>query len=170
MNIKGTILFFLIISFNLTNSQEYQPFKSGEWLKYKISYSGWVKAGEATLSLKEDKFKEFFHVKAIGKTTGPIKWFFKVEDYYQSYFSIKSGLPKKFIRKINEGGYKKNLTIEFDQSTNKAIVNNIKNKSVWFSTECDLIFSIVDKPIPRVGKLTILSKAILSEVFSISRT
>ena len=54
MNIKGTILFFLIISFNLTNSQEYQPFKSGEWLKYKISYSGWLKAGEATMQLNKD--------------------------------------------------------------------------------------------------------------------
>ena len=38
----------------------------------------------------EDKVKEFYHVKAIGKTTGPIKWFFKVEDYYQSYFSKKT--------------------------------------------------------------------------------
>ena len=126
---KKTLVLIFFFLFNLSIGQDQSAYKSGEWLSFKISYSGWVKAGEATLSLKEDKFKEFFHVKAIGKTTGPIKWFFKVEDYYQSYFSIKSGLPKKFIRKINEGGYKKNLTIEFDQSTNKAIVNNIKNKS-----------------------------------------
>ena len=28
-------------------------FKSGEWFKYKLSYSGWFKAGEATVNLIE---------------------------------------------------------------------------------------------------------------------
>jgi hypothetical protein len=122
---KKTIILIFFIS-NLCFGQDQSAYKSGEWLSFKLSYSGWIKAGKATLKLKEDKVKEFYHVKAIGKTTGPIKWFFKVEDYYQSYFSKKTGLPKKFIRKINEGGHTKNLTIDFDQITNKAIVNNIK--------------------------------------------
>ncbi len=126
---KKTIILIFFIS-NLCFGQDQSPYKNGEWLSFKLSYSGWIKAGKATLKLKEDKLNELFHVKAIGKTTGPIKWFFKVEDYYQSYFSKKTGLPKKFIRKINEGGHTKNLTIDFDQSNNKAIVNNIKKKSV----------------------------------------
>ena len=126
---KKTIILIFFIS-NLCFGQDQSPYKNGEWLSFKLSYSGWIKAGNATLKLKEDKLKELYHVKAIGKTTGPIKWFFKVEDYYQSYFSNKTGLPKKFIRKINEGGHTKNLTIDFDQSNNKAIVNNIKKKSV----------------------------------------
>jgi hypothetical protein len=126
---KKTIILIFFIS-NLCFGQDQLPYKNGEWLSFKLSYSGWIKAGKATLKLKEDKLKELYHVKAIGKTTGPIKWFFKVEDYYQSYFSNKTGLPKKFIRKINEGGHTKNLTIDFDQINNKAIVNNIKKKSV----------------------------------------
>ena len=126
---KKTIILIFFIS-NLCFGQDQSPYKNGEWLSFKLSYSGWIKAGKATLKLKEDKLNELFHVKAIGKTTGPIKWFFKVEDYYQSYFSKRTGLPKKFIRKINEGGHTKNLTIDFDQSTNKAIVNNIKKSSV----------------------------------------
>ena len=96
---KKTIILIFFIS-NLCFGQDQSAYKSGEWLSFKLSYSGWIKAGKATLKLKEDKLKEFYHVKAIGKTTGPIKWFFKVEDYYQSYFSNKTGLPKKFIRKI----------------------------------------------------------------------
>jgi hypothetical protein len=126
---KKTIILIFFIS-NLCFGQDQLPYKNGEWLSFKLSYSGWIKAGKATLKLKEDKLKELYHVKAIGKTTGPIKWFFKVEDYYQSYFSNKTGLPKKFIRKINEGGHTKNLTIDFDQINNKAIVNNIKKKLV----------------------------------------
>ena len=132
---KKTIILIFFIS-NLSFGQEQSPYKSGEWLSFKLSYSGWIKAGKASLKLKEDKLKELYHVKAIGKTLGPIKWFFKVEDYYQSYFSKKTGLPKKFIRNIYEGGHTKNLTIDFDQITNKAIVNNIKKGSVKeFSTK-----------------------------------
>ena len=52
MNIKRIILFLLIINFNTINSQEFKPFKSGEWLKYKISYSGWLKAVKGTLAVK----------------------------------------------------------------------------------------------------------------------
>ena len=126
---KKTLILILFISI-LCFGQDQSPYKNGEWLNFKLSYSGWIKAGKASLTLKEDKLNELYHVKAIGKTTGPIKWFFKVEDYYQSYFSKKTGLPKKFIRKINEGGHTKNLTIDFDQTTNKAIVNNIKKNSV----------------------------------------
>ena len=135
---KIIVLIFLFLS-NFSIGQDQSAYKSGEWLSFKMSYSGWLKAGKATLKLTEDKLSELYHVKAIGKTTGPIKWFFKVEDYYQSYFSNKSGLPKKFIRKINEGGHTKNLTIDFDQSNNKAIVNNIKKKSTnEFTTNEDV--------------------------------
>ena len=128
MNIKRIILFLLIINFNTINSQEFKPFKSGEWLKYKISYSGWFKAGEATMALTNDTLdnKEFYHVVAIGKTVGPINWFFKVNDRYESYFDKKNTSPYKFIRNINEGGYTKNLSIYFDHNLDKAIINNIK--------------------------------------------
>ena len=70
--------------------------------------------------------KEFYHVVAIGKTVGPINWFFKVNDRYESYFDKKNTSPYKFIRNINEGGYTKNLSIYFDHNLDKAIINNIK--------------------------------------------
>ena len=97
---KKTLILIFFISI-LCFGQDQSPYKNGEWLNFKLSYSGWIKAGKASLTLKEDKLNELYHVKAIGKTTGPIKWFFKVEDYYQSYFSNKTGLPKKFIGKIS---------------------------------------------------------------------
>ena len=128
MNIKRMILFLLIINFNTINSQEFKPFKSGEWLKYKISYSGWLKAGEATMVITNDTLdnRQFYHVVAIGKTVGPINWFFKVNDRYESYFDKKNTSPYKFIRNINEGGYTKNLSIYFDHNLEKAIIHNIK--------------------------------------------
>ena len=102
MNIKGAIFFFLIMSFNSINSQNHDPYKSGEWLKYKISYNGLLKAGEAIVELNKDTIdnKELFHVVAIGRTTGIINWFFKVNDRYESYFNLEDTRPYKFIRNI----------------------------------------------------------------------
>ncbi len=71
-----------------------------------------------------------FHAKAFGETSGIARWFFKVEDYYESYFDQTTILPYKFIRDINEGGYTKNVEIEFDHMLKKAKVNNKKKKVI----------------------------------------
>ena len=81
--------FVLIFIFNQDNtySQNKDAFRAGEWLKYKISYSGWFKAGEATVNLSHTNNQ--LHAKMIGKSTGPINLFFKVYDRYESYFDIE---------------------------------------------------------------------------------
>ena len=101
-------------------------FKTGEWFKYKLSYSGWFKAGEATVNLNEDvNNNQLLHAKMIGKSTGAVDLFFKVYDTYESYFHKKNIKPYRFIRNINEGGYTKNIEILFDQTTKVAKVNNL---------------------------------------------
>lgn len=110
-------------------SQAESAFDTGEWLKFKMSYSNWFKAGEATLKINESVInnKSVFHVVGNGWTTGPIKWFFKVKDRYESYFDKQTGLPYKFIRDIYEGGYTKNIEIDFDQDNQKAYINDKKH-------------------------------------------
>lgn len=124
-----SVLFFTVITF----SQEKEPvFKDGEWLKFKMSYSGFLKAGNATLSLNEEslKGKKVLHATAKGWTTGMIKWFFKVNDNYQSYFDKQTGKPYLFKRKIDEGGYKKNKQIAFNQQKNTVHIQDfIKQKA-----------------------------------------
>lgn len=128
---KKNLLILLVIALvQLSFTQDESAYKAGEWFKFKMSYSGWMKAGEATLEIKNDVLndKPVFHVIGKGKTTGPIRWFFKVKDRYESYFDQETNLPYKFIRDINEGGHTKKLEIEFDQENQKAHVNNIKKK------------------------------------------
>ena len=121
------IPFFLL--FNFSNAQNDMAFKNGEWFKYKLSYSGWFKAGEATVNLNEDvNNNQLLHAKMIGKSTGAVNLFFKVYDRYESYFYKKNIKPYRFIRNINEGGYTKNIEILFDQTTKVAKVNNLKKK------------------------------------------
>lgn len=119
-------------------SQNDASFGDGEWFKFRMSYSGFLKAGNATLSVKETKLndKQVYHVVGKGWTTGMIKWFFKVKDRYESYFDKETLLPYKFIRNIDEGGYTKDIEIDFDHNENKAYVNDKKNnvKTVYATT------------------------------------
>ena len=132
-NLMKQILVFLIIILGLAvpNAQSESSFQSGEWLKFKLNYSGWVKAGNATLEVKQSTFKNraVCHVIGKGWTTGAIKWFFKVNDHYESYFDKASGRPYKFIRDINEGGHVKNRVIEFDYEKKIALVNDLRHKT-----------------------------------------
>lgn len=124
---KFYFLIILLLACNLSNAQDKMAFKSGEWFKYKISYSGWFKAGEATVNLYDSDYNdELFHAKMIAKSTGAVNLFFKVYDRYESYFNKNNILPNKFIRNIDEGGYTKNLEILFNQKNKIATVNDFK--------------------------------------------
>lgn len=103
-------------------------FQEGEWLKFRLHY-GILNASYATLHLTSDIVKgvPVYHVVGKGKTTGFASLFFKVDDTYESYFGKEDGKPYKFIRKIDEGGYTKDVEITFDHDRDVAILNDKKN-------------------------------------------
>lgn len=103
-------------------------FKSGEWLKFRIHY-GFLNASYATLHVLNDSIDSIpvYHVVGKGKTTGFASLFFKVDDTYESYFDKQDGKPYRFIRKINEGGYKKDIEINFDYAQDLAVLDDKKN-------------------------------------------
>ena len=133
---KVLLILITLCTTQVSLAQQESAFGDGEWFKFRMSYSGFLKAGNATLTVKDTKLddKEVYHVVGKGWTTGMIKWFFKVKDDYQSYFDIETGKPYLFKRKINEGGYKKNRHITFDQENNTAYVQDfIKKKESTIS-------------------------------------
>jgi len=127
---KRLLILLMFVTMQMSFAQRESAFDTGEWFKFRMSYSGWMKAGNATLTVNDSNIKgrPVYHVVGKGWTTGAIKWFFKVEDRYESFFDKESGLPYKFIRDIDEGGHTKNLEIEFDHKNRKAHINNIKHK------------------------------------------
>ncbi|WP_299366030.1 DUF3108 domain-containing protein [Winogradskyella sp.] len=135
-----TILVFLV-GLKAPSVQKETAFQSGEWFKFRMSYSGWFKAGEGTLKVEEKKLKgkTVYHVVGKGKTTGIVNTFFRVRDRYESYFDTETGVPYKFIRKVDEGGYTKDIEIDFNHEEQKATVNNKKHKKVTtVTTEKDV--------------------------------
>lgn len=139
---KNSLLIFIaLLSMQISFAQEESAFQDGEWFKFRMSYSGFLKAGNATLSLNETSLdgKPVYHVVGKGWTTGAIKWFFKVKDKYESYFDKETGVPYKFIRKIDEGGHTKDLEIIFNQDAKEAVIENKKKKTTkTVATEKDV--------------------------------
>jgi len=126
---KKLITIFLTLSVSMLFAQK-KAYSDGEWLKFRIHY-GLLTAGSATLEVEKEYLngKEVFHIKGFGETSGMTSWFFPVEDDYQSYVDVEKDIPYKFIRKIDEGGHTKDIIIEFDHSTQKALIKDLKHDS-----------------------------------------
>ena len=127
---KKFILYILILSTFSFDSFKEDSFDVGEYIKFRIHY-GIVNAGYATLEVKDATInnKKVFHAVGKGYTTGMSRFFFKVEDLYESYFDKETGEPYRYVRKINEGGYTKNQEGFFNQKENRVLVKDYKHKS-----------------------------------------
>ena len=137
---KKIIVSVIIFTFSSSYSQitkerfvsnSINSFKEGEWLQFRVHY-GFFNASEIELELKKKKIDNtpVFHAKGYGRSTGLLRFFFKVEDYYESYFKESNGLPMWFIRDIYEGGYTKNLEMFFNHDLKTVKLNDKKNKRI----------------------------------------
>lgn len=127
---KHLLLFIAIILPLISFAQKPEAYGVGEWLKFRIHY-GVVNAGYATLELKEASRNNRKCLYAVGHgyTSGMSRFFFKVEDHYQSVFDQETTKPYQYLRKIDEGGYTKNQEGFFNQEKNTILVKDYKNKT-----------------------------------------
>lgn len=102
---------------------EHRAFKPGEVLEYRVHY-GFIDAGTAKLEiapeLKPIGTRQTYHVVGTGQTRGAFDWFFKVRDRYESFIDTKSITPWLFLRRVEEGNYKKSQNVSFNQIKNTA--------------------------------------------------
>ncbi len=104
-------------------------FKDGESISFNVFYAVmgiYINAGNAnfTISLDRVNNKPAYHIAGTGSSNTSYDWIFKVRDRYDSYIDTANLQPLKFIRNIDEGGYKKYENITFNQETNTAITTN----------------------------------------------
>lgn len=124
------ILILLSVSLLMSfSSKKENAYASGEWFKFRIHY-GIINAGYATLELKETTLsgKKMYHAVGKGWTTGMSRFFFKVDDTYESYFDKGTGVPVQFVRKIYEGGYERHQLGYFNQSAKSVLVKDVLRK------------------------------------------
>ena len=140
----------ILIWFPLTSGDEFCgirnfAFQDGESISYTIFYSVigiYVNAGSANFSLGIEKMnnKTVYHVVGTGSSNPSYDWIFKVRDKYESFFDTATLQPYKFLRDVNEGGFKMNENVTFNQQTNTAITS----KGVYKVPNCiqDVLSSI----------------------------
>jgi hypothetical protein len=126
---KLILIFVLLLSLSFDTPQE-DAYTTGEWFKLRIHY-GFVNAGYATLEVKDASLnsKKTHHIIGKGYTVGMSRFFFKVDDLYETYIDKETRNPYQFVRKINEGGYTKNQEGFINQTANKVTVKDYKNKT-----------------------------------------
>lgn len=112
-------------------------FQAGESIKMVVYYStlgAYVSAGEASFTTSLERFngKPVYHCIGTGKTYSFFDNFFQVRDRYESFIDTASLLPYKFIRNIDEGGYKKYNNVTFNQKEHTAVSTN----GVFKVTDC----------------------------------
>ncbi len=104
-------------------------FKADEEVRMKVFYSTlgmYIGAGEAVFTSTLDRIngKPVYHLVGTGTTYSAFDGFFKVRDRYESFVDTTTLLPYKFVRNVDEGGYKKYDFVTFNQTANKAVSTN----------------------------------------------
>lgn len=121
-NILIRLKFFICLCFLLSFSEVKKPlrskdllplnqFRAGEYFRYKIVYKFsevWVTAGHVTFEFSERAVDDKHHTLCIakGNTAPAFDIFYKVRDEYATILETSTCLPKYFLRRVNEGGFK----------------------------------------------------------------
>ena len=124
-----TILSFPLVAQNGFCELRNSAFQAGESITFKVFYSlsaANIGAGEATFrtTLEMLNRKPVYHVIGEGKTYPFYDKFFRVRDKYETFIDTATLQPYRFIRNIDEGGYKKYENVTFNKTTNTAITND----------------------------------------------
>ena len=123
------ILFFATV--RLTAGDDFcgirnYSFRAGESLSLIVFYNAlglYVNAGTANITVTSERLfnKPVYHIIGTGSTNSKYDWIFKVRDRYETYIDTVTLQPYKFIRNVDEGGYKKYENITYNQAANTAI-------------------------------------------------
>jgi len=86
----------------------------------------YLNAGTANFTVTSERLnnKPVYHLVGTGVTNSKYDFIFKVRDRYESYIDTLNLQPYKFIRNVDEGGYKKYENVTFNHSANTALTTN----------------------------------------------
>ncbi len=124
-------------------------FTFGEELQFEVSY-GWLNLAEARLQIARravhEQSRPHFKIDAYGKTKGAATIFGKVNDNWGTHVDTSTLLPSLSYRNIEEGKYRKNEKVFFDQPNRKAKMElyDRDNRTVKDSKEFKLPGNVQD--------------------------
>ncbi|HPQ40859.1 MAG TPA: DUF3108 domain-containing protein [bacterium] len=130
-------------------------FKTGETLKYEVSWMG-INAGTITMTLSVDSEFEgspAYKVVVVGETSKTFSLFFKVHDVITSYMEPGSFNSYHYIKDVREGDYRKLKETHYNQVDHVATVQNETYPLPPNSKDPIACIFAVRRYIPQPGKI-----------------
>src|SRR5271156_544316 len=134
--------FLFLIPVNLLAQNDFcsarnTSFQDGEKLTFRVYYNlnfVWINAGNAVFTTSQEQMNNHtvYHITGMGKTSKSYEWVYKVKDKYETYIDKETMLPLRFVRNVNEGGFKINQDVTFNHRKGEAI----SDKKVYTIPKC----------------------------------
>lgn len=97
-----------------------KAFQPGERLVFRISYGGWLTAGEAEFNVSPKYTtllgRKCYVIHGKGNSVGGFNWVYKVQDSFKSYVDAKKLVPYTYQRVVHEGDYEFEDEVWFDHA------------------------------------------------------
>jgi hypothetical protein len=112
-------------------------FKDGEKLTFRVFYNMgfvWINAGNVNFQTTAEELKghKVYHISGEGKTAKSYEWVYKVKDKYDTYIDKETMLPLKFVRHVNEGGFKIDQEVTMNHTRGEAF----SDKKIYTIPKC----------------------------------
>jgi len=103
----------------------------GEKLKFEVSYLG-VTVGDAAADVKEIvkvNGRDAYHIVVEVRSRGILDWVYKVRDTHHSYVDVEYLHSLRYEKKIHEGSYWTDESMEYDQEKHLGKFRSRKDRS-----------------------------------------
>ena len=125
------VVILLFSNFRLNADNDFcgvdnRSFNGNEQINFKIFYNViglYVDAGTASFTVSNTKLnaRPVYHIVGLGTSNPSYDWIFKVRDRYETYIDTSSLKPYRFVRHVEEGGFRKDELVNFNQEEHKAV-------------------------------------------------
>jgi len=98
------------------------PWKIGEYFKFAIDWNG-LNGGSSLMqvqNLTRVDGHRVYRVVMKAESNSFVSKFYKVRDRAETYIDAESLYTRRFVKKLREGGYEKDIDVRFDQESRKA--------------------------------------------------
>ena len=98
------------------------PWKIGEYFQFSIDWNG-LNGGNSLMqvqNLTRVDGRRAYRIVMKAESNSFVSKFYKVRDRAESFIDAESLYTRRFVKRLREGGYEKDIDVRFDQETRKA--------------------------------------------------
>jgi len=108
------------------------PWKIGEYFQFSIDWNG-LNGGSSLMQVQNYirvDGRRCYRIVTKAESNSFVSKFYKVRDRAESAVDAESLYSRRFIKRLREGGYKKDVNVRFDQERHEAVYDNGKTLEV----------------------------------------